>query len=327
MFWTGIAVSLLFVAYAVANMDLRKAASVMLKVEPLWLLPIFVVNLIVFYFRALRWWYILEPTKRVTVLSLFSGHFIGGFANMILPMRIGELVRAYYIAKKARITTSSAIATIVVERGFDVLALLILTLLVMMFADPRSIPPDTWQDIKAGGSVMVVILLAAFTVMYFIAGEKSRISAGLSRLIRKLPDHAADRAAGMYESFRGGLGVLKKGGHLFAIMAFNATAWLFMIAFHFLFLPMFGLEYSLEMAAVLTLFIIFGVSVPSSPGYIGPFHAGVVLALGFYGVDADSALGMAVIIHLTSFVYVSMAGLFFLWREKLSFSEMRHSAD
>jgi hypothetical protein len=44
-------------------------------------------------------------------------------------------------------------------------------------------------------------------------------------------------------------------------------------------------------------------------------------------VDADSALGMAVIIHLTSFVYVSMAGLFFLWREKLSFSEMRHSAD
>ena len=327
MFWVGMAISLGFVAYAVTKMDLSKAASIIVTVNPIWLLPIFAVHLLTFYFRAARWWYIMEPTRRVPVMTLLSGHCLGGFANMVMPMRIGELVRAYLVAKKAGIKTSSSLATIVVERAFDMLALLVLMILVMTFANPKSIPAGTWHDLRMGGQVIAVFLVAGFGIMYMLAGEDSALSGVITRLIGRLPDETAAKGVVMYESFRDGLKALKKGGHLFGILANNTMVWLCMLLFHFLFLPMFGLGYSLEMGAVLTLFIVFGVSVPSSPGFIGPFHAGVVLALGFYGVDAASGLGIAVIIHLTTFIYVVIVGIFFLWREKLSFSEMRHTAD
>lgn len=327
IFWAGMAISLGFVAYAVTKMDFHKAASIIATVNPIWFVPIFAVHLLTFYFRAARWWYIMEPTRRVPVMTLLSGHCLGAFANMVMPMRIGELIRAYLVAKKAGIKTTSSLATIVVERAFDVLALLVLMILVMTFANPKSIPAGTWQDLRTGGQVIAVFLVAGFGTLYLLAGENSALSGFITRLIGRLPQETAVKGAAMYESFRGGLKALKKGGHLFGILVNNTMVWLCMFLFFYLFLPMFGLGYSLEMGAVLTLFIVFGVSVPSSPGFIGPFHAGVVLALGFYGIDPGSGLGIAIIIHLTSFIYVVIVGLFFLWREKLSFSEMRHTAD
>ena len=327
MFWAGLAVSLLFVGYAVAEMDLRKAFSVIATVDPKWFLPIAALHLLVFYFRALRWWYIVEPTKRVAVQSLFSALSIGFMGNMIFPMRIGEIIRAYVIARKEKIDVSSAVGTIVVERGFDMFGLLVILALVIVFANPVAIPADTWQDLRTGGIVLLTLLVGMFAVLFLMAGEGGTVNRLFLRLAGLAPDNIARKITELFDSFRSGLQALKKGHHVSAILFHNTMVWIGIFFFNYLFLPMFDLGWSLEMALVVSLFIVFGVAVPSSPGFIGPFHAGIVLALGFYGVDADSALGVAIVLHLTAFIYTVVMGLFFLWREKMSIGELKHSVE
>ena len=65
-----------------------------------------------------------------------------------------------------------------------------------------------------------------------------------------------------------------------------------------------------------------GVSVPSAPGYIGSFQLGCVAALQIFGVQKDAALAFSLIIHLTQFIGVIAAGLYSLWTENMTFSQM-----
>ncbi len=326
-FYIGMAISFVFVVYAVTQMDLQKALRAMLKVNPAWIVPFIAASFFSFYFRALRWWYIIEPTKKIPGKSLFSALAIGFMGNMIFPMRLGEFIRAYVIAKKERISASSAFATIVIERVFDVLATLVLLLIVMLIASPQQITPDTWEKLKGVGAVFAAIMILAFAAFYFLAAGDNALNRWVLKLINFLPENAAHKGAELFESFCRGLQVITKGGHIIATLGYTVVVWGTIVASYLFFLPMFGLPISVEMACVVTLFIIFGVAVPSSPGFVGPFHAAVVLALGFYGVDAGEALGMAIVLHLLIFTYTVLQGLIILWSEKMTLSEISHSAD
>ncbi|MEE8483688.1 MAG: lysylphosphatidylglycerol synthase transmembrane domain-containing protein [Nitrospinota bacterium] len=325
--YIGIAVSLAFVAYAVTQMDLLKALHSMLEINPAWIVPFIVASFFSFYFRALRWWYIIEPTKKIPVKNLFPALAIGFMGNMIFPMRLGEFIRAYVIAKKERISASGAFATIVVERVFDVLATVVLLLIVMLIASPQQITPDTWEKLKGVGAVFAAIMIIAFAAFYFLADGDNALNRLFLKLINLLPEKAAHKGAELFESFCSGLQVVTKGGHIIATLGYSALVWVSIVASYLFFLPMVGLPISVEMACVVTLFVIFGVVFPSSPGFVWPVHADVVLAIGFYGVDAGEALGMAIVIHLLIFMYTVLQGLFFLWSEKMTLSEISHSAD
>jgi uncharacterized membrane protein YbhN (UPF0104 family) len=73
---------------------------------------------------------------------------------------------------------------------------------------------------------------------------------------------------------------------------------------------------------VLTAIIAIAVSVPSAPGYIGSFQLGCVAALQIFQIQKDPALAFSLIIHLTQFIGVIAAGLYSLWTENMTFSQM-----
>ncbi|GMT42509.1 MAG: membrane protein [bacterium] len=325
-FYIGMGVSLSFILYAVTKMDLQKALNVIWSVNPLWLIPIFAMQVLTFYFRALRWRCILEPLKRIKITSLMSALYIGVMGNMVFPMRIGEIMRAYLISKKERISVSGTFATIMLERCFDFLAMFVILILVLVFANPVSISGDIWRDLKFAGAFVVSGLIISFTIFYMMAGGDNILNRVLYWLLGLLPQKATDKLTGIFESFRNGFQALNKGGHVLAIFLYNAGVWVCITTVYCLFLPMFGMDWSLEISSVMTLFVIFGVMVPSSPGWIGPYHAAVIFALSLYGVDSGKALGMAVLIHLTGFTFTVIIGIICLYREKVSLREIGHSA-
>ena len=75
-------------------------------------------------------------------------------------------------------------------------------------------------------------------------------------------------------------------------------------------------------ALILTAIIAIAVSVPSAPGFIGSYQLGCVLALGMFGVDESAALAFSLVLHMTQFVAVIGAGLYSLWKEGMSFSDV-----
>ena len=152
-YWFGFVLSLFFLVIFFRKIDLVTIWNSFLSVEYLYVIPLVVFNIFSFWVRAKRWQYLLAPIKKIKISPLFHATAIGFLANNILPARIGELVRAYVLGSKEKISKTSSFATIVVERLFDGFTILLLFLVVILFLP---FPPDrsrvfTQHHIKMAG--------------------------------------------------------------------------------------------------------------------------------------------------------------------------------
>lgn len=327
IFYAGIGISLLFVAYAAVKMDFAKALEVILSANVIWLLPITVLNFVTFYFRALRWRYILQQSKEIPVLDVYSALCIGFMANMVLPMRAGELIRAYVISKKEQLSLSNVFGTIVLERMLDLFATIVLLVIVLFVASPPNISPEVWVSLKKGGATITVLFVMATLFLVMMVHNYTKFTSFMNYFYRILPTGLSGKIENLLDSFKDGLKTLEEGKHVFAAGIYNIFVWICIFAMNFSLLAMFDIDVSLEMTLVISLFIVFGVMVPSSPGFVGPLHAAIIIALGLYGIQFDEALGIAIVIHLVIFFLLVIPGFFFLWYSGLSFSKIRQTGD
>ena len=125
-FLIGLGVSLLLLLVLIYQVDLSEVDDALAKVNyKLYLAPSIALYFVAVYFRAVRWRYLLSPMKVLPVGRLYPVVVIGYMANNLLPARLGELVRAYYLARREPINASSALGTVAVERVYDGMTLLV----------------------------------------------------------------------------------------------------------------------------------------------------------------------------------------------------------
>jgi len=323
MFYVGMGVSLGFILYAAAKLDFHKAFEVMLWIHSAWLIPYAAIFFASFYVRAIRLRYITLPLKPVPVGSFVSSVAIGFMGNMVFPLRLGELMRVYVTAKKENLSKSSVLATIVVERVFDLFSLVALLVITLMIARPAGVSPRTLGTLQGVGATVAAVTAAAAVFLYFLSRNGSAINGLINRIFGLMPALASGKGQSLMDSFRSGLQVLGHGGHLGSVLFHSCTLWAVNVAVFLLALPLFGLAPSLEIACVMTVFVSVGIALPSSPGFIGPFHAAIVFALGLYGVDVNTALGVAIFVHMFTFSGTVILGIYFAWKEKIGFAELR----
>ena len=178
-FWLGIAVSAAFLLWALQGLDLKQVWEDLQHGNYLWLIPSVAVYFLAVLVRTWRWDYLLRPLKRIAIRRLFPVVVIGYMGNNIFPFRIGELLRAYVLKRNEDVSISSSLATIVVERIFDGL-----TMLLFVFVALPTVPslPDSLRYIVIVGGVL---FLGALVVFLFLAAQP----AVAARLYNPLIDH------------------------------------------------------------------------------------------------------------------------------------------
>jgi uncharacterized protein (TIRG00374 family) len=124
----------------------------------------------------------------------------------------------------------------------------------------------------------------------------------------------ADWVVNVTEGIRQGLVVLRTPARLFLVVLWSLVLWLvnglaFYVGFAAFDIPV-GYSGALLMQGLLVL----GISVPSTPGFFGPFEAVIVAVLALYGVPPDVAFSYAIAYHITSFVPITLLGLWSLTR-------------
>ena len=123
-FWIGLAVSGLFLLLLLLRVDRQEIVSALSNANYLYVAPAIGLYFVAVYFRSIRWAYLLSPIGRFPVGRLYPVVIIGYMANNLLPARLGELVRSYYLAQRETVSRSTALATVAVERVYDGVALL-----------------------------------------------------------------------------------------------------------------------------------------------------------------------------------------------------------
>ena len=133
LFIAGILVSIVCSWLFVRKIEWSSLSVAFSEAKYIYIFPTVIIMFISFYIRAIRWEVLLSPIKKVSVLNLFSASMIGFMANNVLPARLGEVIRPVMIARKVKIKVSTSFATIVMERIFDILGIIVMASLLFCF--------------------------------------------------------------------------------------------------------------------------------------------------------------------------------------------------
>ncbi|MCL4458966.1 MAG: flippase-like domain-containing protein [Chloroflexi bacterium] len=312
LFWLGLLISLLFLWWAIQQAtDLVKVGKWLRQANYLYLIPALLVYFVGVYLRALRWRFLLEPIQTIEVRQLFPIVVMGYMANNVLPARMGELFRAYILGEYRMVSKSAILATIVIERVFDVIALIVFILIVSL-----AMPME--QELQRI-LYFVALLLACLSILLLSMVLWPQLTLKTSDLVlRILPPQLSSRLAGILTSFLAGLQVLQSGKLLLLGLGSSLAVWLCEASMYYTIMFAFNLSLPFSASLLATAVANLGTIVPSSPGYVGTFDALTVFTLKLFGADPNVALGYTVVLHAALLIPITLLGFYYLWRYSLS---------
>jgi len=309
-----------------SRIKLDELGQVLASGHYLWLIPGVGMLLISLFIRAERWRILLKPVhKDMRYWPVYSAMNIGYMINNVLPLRMGEILRAYFLGKATGISKSSALATIVVERLLDMVAAIIVLGITIFFFP---FPPWIQNGLFYVG--IPVILLIGFLVALLVNTEwtLNLLRSFLSFLPQKLKEQIIE----MVSSFASGLEILRSAHHYFAILVHTLLLTICYIISVFTTLKAFDLispgypmifDHPFLASVVLLIVVTIGVAVPSAPGAVGTFHGIVALGVSLLGVEAEKSMGVAIALHLANYIPLTALGLVCFWSQNFKFSEVK----
>jgi hypothetical protein len=322
--WLGLAITAVTLWLALRGVsfrdlarDLRQADVVLLVAYSL---PAYLVSL---WLRALRWRHLTDAVQPIGIGPLLRATAVGFMVNNLAPLRIGEVVRAWTLARETGASGAAILGTVILERLIDALAVLVLAFAILGTRS-GAIPLESVLFIGLLIPLGAVVLLrlapervVTATGWLIRLGLRERAVAGLQRLVRSLAE---------------GLGSLRGGRHLFWIAWHTVWLWgvLSVIPFYGT-LAALGVDLGSpgrNLAAAYSTLVAVGIAValPSAPGFFGPYHYAARLALGRFGLADSTALAVGTLAHATFWVIVTCAGFAALRFRRTSLDETLEAA-
>jgi glycosyltransferase 2 family protein len=274
---------------ALERVQLRDVWAELRGAEPGWLglgIALLMLSVLV---RAERWRSLFSPATRPPLRAANGALLVGYFFNSILPARAGEAARIVSLKRRAQTSQAETLATVVLERLYDVAALI-----VLFFAASRWLPPTSWSGSTAllaaglvGALVVAVVILGAF-------GERP-IAAALRPLGRLgLSGERIEQIAG---SVGRGLAGLRHPRVAAVAGAWTMLAWLLTALSTWLVMRALDLDLPPGAGVLVVIAIGLAMVLPAAPGALGVFEGAVILALQAYGVAVAPALAYAIALH------------------------------
>lgn len=319
----GILISGVCVAVAIYRIDFQELLNILKNVRPAFLLLSVAFILLTQIIRSLRWQLLMMSVKWIRLMNLTSATVIGSMADMILPARVGDIIRAGLIGKREKVSSVSSLATIVVERTYDILTILFVLLMIVLFFNTIFTSEAVSDSMVLTGKIVTVASLMLLLLLFVIRIKTTGIIHLLNRFCGFLPERFRARIAESLASFALGLQAVKLDWGLMPIVFYSVLLWSAFALSNYFVLKAMDYHLSLVTAYYLLLFQILGVTLPSSPGFIGTYHAAVVAGLSTLGITAEKALGVAIIMHASFFFPFVLSGMAFIWAENLSFRDIR----
>ena len=310
----GIGISLVLVVWLFWSVDRERLLAQIFQTDWRWLLVSAALGPAGLLARARRWRYLFPPGSNPP--ALVPAMMIGYMVNNVLPLRAGELVRVYVVARRWGGHFWTATATLVVERVLDSLCIvLILGVLVFLVPVPRVVE---WAAI-----IMLAIDIVGISALVAIAAVPGRCLRIIEALTRRWPE-LRGRVLHAFERFLHGLDGIRTGSHALPLVAWTVVIWLIPAAAAWTGLRAVHLDLPWLAGWVVLAFVGLGVSIPSAPGYVGVFHAAAVLATRIFGVPETDGFGYGIVFHAGQFIPVTLLGWLYLLREHMTLGEATH---
>lgn len=316
----SLAVSGAFVAFSLRHTDLAAIGSAMAAAQPGPVLGYLAILLVVHLVKTVRWGLLLRPLGKVSFRRLNSASAVGFMLMVVLPLRLGELARPLLVSRPtpgddSRLPRASALASILVERVVDILAVGALGIVSLHALSPAG---STAQLVERAAGLLTAAFCAlclGLVVAFFTRDWTVNL---LRRTLRPISASLAERAAHLIDRFIGGL-QLGPPWTVISFLVLSAGYWALHVWGFWMVAHAFGLELTAMMACTVLACQVVGIMIPAGPGQVGTCQFFVQLAVSIFipasitvPEVAARAAGYANMIWLLQFGQQVLTGIVFL---------------
>jgi uncharacterized protein (TIRG00374 family) len=307
----GLVVTVVFGYLAVRDAHLDQVWDALRAMQVWWLVPAALLLAGCVVLRAVRWRSLFTPATRPPVRETLAALLVGYVFNIILPLRPGEVARVLWLRRYANASGAEAGVTVIVERAYDILALLLL-----LFVAAPFLPGVTWLDAAAALAAVFAVTLAGAIVVVAVWRERPVLWA--ARLLSRLLPITPERMEQVGRNAAVGLAGLHRPRLAAVAFGWTVLSWLVLSASCAALLSGFDTGLSTEDVLLAALLVVIATNLamvlPSSPAALGVFEAATVVALGAFGTDDSLALSYALVLHALNLLPYLLVGVFVLRR-------------
>lgn len=318
----GLAISAIFVYFALKGLNLQEVRYWVTQANYWWLIPSIAIYFVAVWGRTWRWHYLLRPIKSISLARLFPVVCIGYMGNNIFPVRAGEVLRAYVLRRSEDVSMSASIATIVVERIFDGLVMLMFVFIALPFAP---VPGQLRIYVVAAS----VLFFSALLVFILLAARPAFAQRAYVATVRRLlPQRFRQPLDGVLDRFLEGLGSLRSSRDVLMIFLTSVFIWLAETGKYWFVMEAFtsqefgGFPVPFFVLMLMNGIVNLATTIPSAPGYVGTFDTPGIAVLTTYGVDKSLAFGYTIVLHAALWFPITLLGAWYFRRERLTWSDV-----
>jgi len=297
--FAGLAVVAAFAAFGAANVNLRRVGEAIVAASPAGLALAVAANVLNLVFHAARWAAVVRPPGgRVRLGHVFDAMVAGFAVGIAVPARAGDLVRSHLLARRAGLSTASAVGAAAVDYVVGTASLVPLILLLGV-----ATPLPDWArhalvvtSIGSAAGVALAFLFAPARAGPETAGEDGALPGLLARL-------------------RSGLGAVREPLALTRCFGWGFAGWGAELLIAWFTLSAVGVPPTIPLAALVVVATAAANAIAVSPGNAGPFELAAMLPLAGLGVAREQALAFALLLHVVHLAPTAALGARILLRE------------
>lgn len=336
IFCLGLGVVLIWFLFR--NTNWQAVSAAIRGTSVYWLILSQIFAWISYFARTQRWSYVVRAAHpAANFRSLFSATQIGFLVNFTVPARIGELVRAYMLAKLAKIPLSQCMVMVALDRVNDMLALLaIIFVAVVSFpmyrdirfaagvfnnADPFIVSSALIQPVAISLSVLLCFIIGVLVLIYT---NQTLVLSFINIAGGKISERLTSRIVELFLNFIKGMNVFSSGLDIAKSACFSAIIWGSSILSIAAILTAFTIDFPWFTPFLMLAMIAVLISFPVTPGVVGQYHIAVVacLLLVIPDINIDEAKAVAIVAHALSMIPIIVLGMFCLFCERMNFIKL-----
>jgi glycosyltransferase 2 family protein len=304
----GFVISFITVAIIVNIVDLNEVLTNMKKLTWQAFALLSALYLIGMILRTYRWLYLIRQKPEVSFGVVFKALVYGYMLNQLLPVKMGEFARAEYLVRKSKVSRSFLIGTIVGERVYDMIIILLFFGISVLFSQTIL---NQFQSIYF--SVLIVFILGAICFYLLLHLDAIKVIAKfLPRKIETIISKTLENFSTSFLTFKSFKSVL-------LLLLISLLIWILACIIVFIVISVLDIKIPIYAYFFIVSASTFGMIIPSTSANVGVYHAVSMGALMLFMVPKEQALSFAILAHAFDFFPAILLGLFaLLFRKKNS---------
>ncbi|MFC1890588.1 lysylphosphatidylglycerol synthase transmembrane domain-containing protein [Thermodesulfobacteriota bacterium] len=297
-------------AFVLWNLDPLLVVESLREIRILYLAAAVVLTLIADLIYIYRWKLLLDPVDPVGTARLFHAAILGHIANFLLPVKIGDLLKAYVVSRNEDINPISSFSTVTIERTFD--AVIVLGLFCLGLSTLTGIPK--W--LRSFGILLTGVALALTTLVSVGYRYPHLLKAAGRWVSRPFSERQRERMDEWIKRFNLGMAAINNPVLVIRTLVLGLVLWVLLALSYHCSLLALDIRLPILSSFVLLAAIAFGFGLPSLPATVGPYQAAIILCLSAYGLDKETGLTVSVVTLLSDLVPLAILSIFLFLKGK-----------